>query len=251
MARYAALPWLAAAELFCPGVEDLTIAYCAPNCPTLQNQGWTIAGGGGVASRTSFNLLGGYVEFDLDVSDVQAMVNANLYSISPQLRHESFNKSTDYCDGASLGERWCVEMDWIESNGGCGGATTIHTIEGSEAEGCTAHPGCQVTYHYGAKRFHMRVDYDESGRWLVTRDGQRVDGLSPAPDDATWGTVRGAYASRGAVLYSSQWVGWVPLADCGSEQGSLDQSVFRVSNLVVSGAVVQGPRPNLCEGALV
>merc|ERR1711937_808769 len=54
------------------------------------------------------------------------------------------------------------------------------------------------------------------------------------------------HESRGAVLYSSEWTGWVPLDDCGTNPGDLYSSSFSISNLVVSGSVVQGPEPHEC-----
>jgi len=99
-------------------------------CPSLTDGGWTVNGGGGVASKAAFNLLGGYVEYDIDLSNVDNGVNANIYTISPASFSGSyFNKTLDYCDGAATGSDWCMELDWIEANGHCGGASTIHTIE--------------------------------------------------------------------------------------------------------------------------
>merc|ERR1711972_939943 len=51
-------------------------------------------------------------------------------------------------------------------------------------------------------------------------------------------------AQYGAVLYSSQWVGWVP-GSCGGD-GNLQASSFSVSNLKITGKVVQGPEPHRC-----
>ena len=50
---------------------------------------------------------------------------------------------------------------------------------------------------------------------------------------------------RGAVVYSSQWVGWVPVSDCGTS-GNLDDAVYTVSNLKIVGKVLQGPTPTEC-----
>merc|ERR1711881_478220 len=51
----------------------------------------------------------------------------------------------------------------------------------------------------------------------------------------------------GAVIYSSQWTGWVP-GSCGGD-GNLDASSFSVSNLRITGTVVQGPEPRKCSPA--
>merc|ERR1711953_1600331 len=51
----------------------------------------------------------------------------------------------------------------------------------------------------------------------------------------------------GAVFYSSQWTGWVP-GSCGGD-GNLGASSFSVSNLRITGTVVQGPEPRKCSPA--
>merc|ERR1711957_912046 len=58
--------------------------------------GWTVNGGGGVTGKSSFNLLGGYVEFDVDNSGSKWGVNNNFYTISPD---HAYTNRNDYCDG--------------------------------------------------------------------------------------------------------------------------------------------------------
>merc|ERR1739845_185961 len=58
------------------------------------------------------------------------------------------------------------------------------------------------------------------------------------------GNVGGEMTSRGAVLYSSQWTGWVP-GSCGGD-GNLGASTFSVSNLKIEGKVIQGSEPRRC-----
>lgn len=242
-----------AAELYCPSADDLTVAYCDEGpehdkpCPQLTNQGWKIEGGGGAATKSAFNLNGGFVEFDLDVSNVDGGVNANLYTISPEtFQLDHFNKTLDYCDGAATGSDWCMEMDWIESNGHCAAATTVHTKEGPGDDGCTAW-GCRTTYHFNGKsKFHMKIEYDQSGQWTVSKDGEVFTDYSPVPDEPTWDYVKSTHESRGAVIYGSEWVGWVPVDDCGTTPGNLYSSSYSISNLVISGTVVQGPVPTEC-----
>ena len=233
---------------YCPSADDLTIAYSDKTSPQIVDQGWTIHGGGGVASKSAFNLIGGYVEYDIDFSGVPTGVNANIYSISPSDIGSGIYTQSKYCDGAGSGAPWCVEVDWIESNGNCGGATTLHTKQGPGNEGCTAW-GCRESYHYGGRAaFHMRVEFAADGAWTTIRDGQVIApaSLSPAPGAADQDTMRAAYASAGAVVYSSQWTGWVPVDDCGTT-GDLSSAVFKVSNLKIVGAVTQGPTPRKCS----
>ena len=185
------------------------------------------------------------VEYDIDFSGVPVGVNANIYSISPTNIGGGFAQS-DYCDGAGSAP-WCVEVDWIESNGNCGGATTLHTKPGTGNDGCTAW-GCRSNYHYGGKAsFHMREEFGSDGTWTTKRDGQTISpsSLSPVPGGVDWSTLKGAYESHGAVVYSSQWVGWVPVDDCGGG-GNLASAHFSVRNLRIYGAVVQGPTPQPC-----
>lgn len=244
------------AEEYCPTKDDLTIAYCdngnkyhnIMDCPQLNDGGWYVEGGGGVATKSSFNLNGGYVEYDIDFTNVDNGVNANIYTISPERFQNGafFDKVNDYCDGAATGSDWCIEMDWIETNGNCGGASTIHTIEGPGSDGCTGW-GCRNSYHYGGTaKIAMRVDYDQNGQWTISMNGNPLGQFDPVPDNRAWDIVRRFHEERGAVIYSSQWTGWVPLSDCG---GSYDLygSTFTVSNLKISGSVVQGPEPSKCS----
>lgn len=220
-------------------------------CPQLTDGGWTIVGGGGAATKSAFNLNGGYVEYDIDLSNVDGGVNANIYTVSPAaFSMPYFNRSLDYCDGAATGDDWCMELDWIEANGKCGGAATIHTIEGPGSDGCTAW-GCRVESHYGQSKFHMRIEYDENGSWTITRDGEKLSAWNPAPDNRAWDYIKSMHEERGAVIYSSEWIGWVPVDDCGTDAGDLYGSSFSISNLVVSGSVVKGPEPTRCQSNLL
>ena len=235
-------------KTYCPSTNDITIAYNAGGNIVIYNQGWTIHGGGGVATKASFNLLGGTVEYDVDFSQANAGVNGNIYTISPTGVGSGGFNINNYCDGAKpAGNDWCVEVDWIESNGNCAGQTTLHDVPGPGSNGCTAW-GCANSYHYnGQNSFHMKVTYDTNGVWTTTRNGQVISpsSLSPSPSSSDWATVKQYYGTRGAVIYSSQWTGWVPVSDCG-ESGDLSTSTFSIKNLKITGSVLQGPEPTVC-----
>jgi hypothetical protein len=216
----------------------------------LQDGGWRIQGNGGAATKSAYNLLGGFVEFDVDLSGVTPGVNANIYTISPSIGGGGY-QGGNYCDGAVNDKPWCLEVDWIESNGNCGGATTLHTKPGNGPDGCTAW-GCRASYHYNGKAsFHMRVEYGTDGSWTTIRDGQVIDAgsLSPRPGGFDWGVIKSSYESKGAVIYSSEWSGWVPVEDCGTS-GNLEGSHFSISNLRIKGSIVQGPTPRACNGLM-
>jgi hypothetical protein len=93
----------------------------------------------------------------------------------------------------------------------------------------------------------MKVTYDANGVWTTTRNGQVISpsSLHPTPSNSDWETLVHYYNTRGAVIYSSQWVGWVPVQDCG-KSGDLSTSSFNVKNLRITGTLVQGPEPKLC-----
>jgi len=231
-------------DSYCPAAGDLIEAY-GKGTVELYDGGWKITSGGAAATKASFNLLGGSVEYDIDFSSCHPGVNGNIYSISPHFSG-SFSQPA-YCDGAKTGADWCVEVDWIESNGHCGGQTTLHTREGPGSNGCTAW-GCANSYRYnGRSSFHMTIKYTTSGQWTTIHDGTVIGpgNLSPAPQDYDWQQLASFYSSKGAVIYSSQWVGWVPIDACGSN-GQLDGSVFAIKNLRINGTVVQGPTPRKC-----
>merc|ERR1712061_614279 len=77
---------------------------------------------------------------------------------------------------------------------------------------------------------------DANGDTLtVMVDGHQISGA---------GNPGNEMKSRGAVLYSSQWTGWVP-GSCGGD-GNLGASSFSVSNVRIQGKVIQGPEPTRC-----
>ena len=54
-----------------------------------------------------------------------------------------------------------------------------------------------------------------------------------------------AISSDGAMIHSSQWVGWVPGGNCHGG-GGLGSSTFSVENVRIFGKVVQGKHPRQC-----
>jgi hypothetical protein len=229
---------------YCPSSNDLIVAY---GNAQLFDQGWSVHGGGAAATKTAFNLLGGYVEFDIDFSNTRTGVNANIYTISPSgIGSGGFNNG-QYCDAQKSGGGFCMEVDWVESNGNCGGQSTLHVHQGP-GSGCTAW-GCATTFHYnGRSAYHMKVMFGEDGQWSMVRDGQTIHSgdFNPSVPSGDWGIVANTLRNQGAVIYSSEWTGWVPLNDCGS-YGDLGSSSFTVKNLRVVGSVAQGPEPRKCS----
>lgn len=160
----------------------------------------------------------------MDLSGAHGGVNNNLYVTFPYTPDH-------YCDSGGTGG--CAELDFVENNGNCAAATTFHTDPNGGDKG-----GTQQVFGISSQ-LHVRAEWDGSGNTLtVTANGHSMSGP---------GNVGGEMTSRGAVLYSSQWTGWVP-GSCGGD-GNLGASTFTVSNLRITGKVVQGSEPRRCGAA--
>jgi len=187
--------------------------------------GWSIQGQRRVSSRASFDLRGGWVEFDMDLNNARGNVNTNLYVTFP---HQPNCGIKCYCDSGATGG--CAELDFTENNGNCWQATTWHPEpNGGEKAGFGGGGGI-------GPNLHVRADFTADGNTLnVAVGGNHHSGPG----------VGGEMDAHGAVIYSSQWVGWVP-GNCGGD-GNLQAANFKVTNLVIYGKVKQGPQPRLCS----
>lgn len=189
--------------------------------------GWTIHGQRRVSSKASFNMAGGFVEWDMDLSGAQGNVNTNFYLTylsQPNCGIEC------YCDsgGSAPG---CAELDLTENNGNCWQATTWHPDPSGGDHGGEAQEG-GLSQHV-----HCRAEWDASG------DNVQI---SIGDNHHSGNGLKDVMSAHGAVIYSSQWVGWVPGGDrCG--HGDLGSSVVTVSNIRIQGSVVSGSEPALCK----
>ena len=217
---------------------------------TFENGGWTFRGDARVSSKASWNLLGGYIAFDMDVTGVAPEVNTNLYTSSTSQPNCG---ERCYCDiqKSPSGKPSCMEMDFVENNGRCAMATTIHTFA---TDGTPNNPNCD---RWGcgsglglpsSGKFHVHAALDLDGTLLLTLDGQVNNNWNVAPSQQSNTVVVKTMGSIGAAIVSSQWFGWAPAeGQCPSgDKSGLAGSVFRVSNVRVQGTVVQGPEPSKC-----
>jgi len=161
------------------------------------------------------------MEFDMDVSGSHGGVNNNAYITFP-------SRVGSYCDSGGS-ESGCAELDFAENNGNCASSSTFHT-DPSGGD----HDGKQSVFPIG-NQVHVRATWDASGNNLnINVNGHEWSGNGMADQ----------MRQHGAVLYSSQWTGWVP-GSCGGD-GNLGASTFSISNLKIQGSVVQGPEPRRC-----
>jgi hypothetical protein len=216
---------------------------------TFSDGGWHIVGDGRVSSKTAWNLLGGYMEFDMDTTAVANEVNTNFYTSSPS-KPNCGEKC--YCDiqKSSSGAPSCMEMDIIEANGHCAMATTIHTFptDGKPNNANCDRWGCGSGVSLKSAKFHIKAAFGTDGSLTVSVDGVPNNNYNIAPSDESNQMVIKTMQTIGAVIESSQWFGWAPAeSSCptGSKDG-LTTSHFALTNVKVMGSVVQGPQPAKC-----
>lgn len=230
---------------YCPTSEDFDLAYHTPyGNVTAEGNGLRLYGRAGVNGRTSWNLLGGYIEFDMDVCGAQPGISSSVYTISPD---GGLREPSDYCDKRVLMYS-CMELDMVESYGQCLGQTTWHV----SFDDCGPH-GCRPYGRYrlddGCK-FHMRTEFGEDGSLTQYRNGQviQVAGLSTSDKVEIKQTMERA----GALITSSSMEGGRDLHDdhgsCHSG-GDWDTSQFAITNVVVHAprGITFGPTPPVCS----
>jgi len=222
---------------YCPTEED----FGQDGGVTFHGNGWTIQGSGGVHSKTTWNLNGGYIEFDMDTSGAQGGVNNNLYTTSPD---PGQLQPINECDIQGVGKPSCMEMDIIEMNGNCMAQSTVHTWPNNDGD-CDR-GGCASTMRVGGK-FHVKAEFSTGGWMTVLLNGQKNENYHPSPSMNSQDYAVKIMNSNGAQIQSSQWVGWVPGQNECPGGGNLDASQFTISNLVVKGSVVQGKQPTKCK----
>jgi len=239
---------VANAELYCPTANDMNNESPTANI-TFVDGGWTIVGDGRVSSKTSFNLLGGFMEFDMDTSRVANEVNTNFYTSSPA---QANCGASCYCDiqKSNSGKPSCMEMDIIENNGQCAMATTIHTFatDGQPNNQNCDRWGCGSSMTLPSPKFKIRAEFGLDGSLTVYLNGVKNNNYGPSPSADSNSVVIKTMESIGACIESSQWFGWAPAeSSCPSgDRSGLDASVVSISNVRVNGTIVQGPTPSKC-----
>jgi hypothetical protein len=197
---------------------------------TWTDSGWSIKGWLRVSSKASFDFSGGGASWDMDLSEAHNGVNNNFYLTYPWSDNCGISC---YCDSGGNHDsqgRGCAELDWTENNGHCYSATTWHNpSDGSDGGG----HGDHTNLNGGTNSYKTAYSADGSNV-DITVNGHTMGGSGQAGD----------MKSKGAVIYSSQWTGWVP-GDCGS--GDRDTSVYTVKSLKITGRVVHGPEPRKCH----
>jgi len=266
-----------AKQCFCPKASELQWDY-GDGMPgnEIRDGGWTITEDGRVSSKGTFNLLGGYVEFDMDVSKTSIGVNSNMYGVFPFMKEGDF-EADSYCDAQPISPVWCPEMDFVENNGPVAWSSTWHTVPGKlftgtrhtngcDEKGCVAARFYEPPAHYTAqctarepspvidssKTYTIRASFDEiTGDMNVTfKQGSAVvhlsgdsftNDLGSAPDSYDRTIVKRHMEERGMAVVSSLWAGWVPLTDnCPSYNPTPKGSSFSLSNLIFAGKLVRG-----------
>jgi len=220
---------------YCPDPANdfqLEVEPGATGSVTWTDSGWRTQGQRRVSSKASFDFSGGGAWFDMDLSGAHNGVNTNVYVTYPYSENCGISC---YCDSGGNHDaqgRGCAEMDWTENNGNCYAATTWHDDQGGGDGGGY---GDHTNLNSALNTFSAEYSGDGS-QVTITVNGHAMGGNGHQSD----------MKSRGAVIYSSQWVGWVPGEWCGGD-GNLQASVYEMKNLRVTAKVVQGPEPRRCN----
>merc|ERR1719213_129192 len=207
----------------------------------FENNGWTLQGYGRVRGKTSFNLLGGMISFKMHIEGVQPAVNTNFYTVSPRIDDPSFFDS--YCDIQEGNWESCMELDIVENNGNCKAQTTVHTVPLWGNPDCDR-GGCAVLGNLWSGTFDVVAHWAEDGTMTVTMNGNHFN------PPMTWKAkeiLRDTMNTRGALLVSSQWTGWVPCDNCCPGGGNLAASTFTISDVEIQGRYVHGAEPTECD----
>jgi hypothetical protein len=232
--------------LFCPSEQDMNLEHGSVQ---FVDGGWAMTGDSRVSSKTSWNLLGGSIEWDMDTTATAVEVNTNLYTSSPS---QANCGEACYCDiqKSPSGKPSCMELDLIEANGNCAMATTIHTFA---TDGKPNNPdcdrwGCGSTTKLPSGEFHLKAEFGLDGTTTVYLNGVANDHYNMQPSASSNDVVVKTMQSIGAVIESSQWFGWAPAQDeCPQgDKSGLPNSRVAIKNVKVLGAVVKGPTPNPC-----
>lgn len=224
---------VASAEMYCLTQSD----FDSGGNIQWTNEGFSMTGSGGVHGKHAFNLLGGYVQFEIDTSNAQGGVNNNFYTSSPD---QSYFPS--YCDIQQNSSPQCMEMDIVENNGNCLAQTTWHTWPNHNGD-CDE-GGCWAQQYISGKRT-MKAAFSSDGWMTTTTNGQRIYITNPTPSNNAKNYIAQQMAAKGVQFHSTQWVGWVPAGNCPDSK-NVDASTFSVSNVIVSGTLVQGSGATKC-----
>lgn len=215
---------------------------------TFNANGWSMTGDSRVSSKTSWNLLGGFMEFSMDTSKVSEEVNTNFYTTSPAKPNCGEKCYCDIQKSASFDS--CMEMDIIENNGKCAMATTIHTFatDGKPNNADCDRWGCGSTNTLSSPAFRIKAMFGTDGSLTVLMNGAPINPYAITPSAASNEVVVNTMKTVGAVIESSQWFGWAPAeSQCPSgDKGGLTSSFVKIFNVTVSGTVLQGPEPTKC-----
>lgn len=246
MLRLLSVLAIADAELYCPDQSSFQIDGGAVWTGAGESgSGWSITGIGGVHGLTSFNLLGGYMEFDVDTSGATPGMNSNFYTISPDHPYTSYQ---DYCDGqgpeaSSPTGTYCMEMDIFEADGSTCAAVAWHTWPNRNGD-CDM-GGCSATQNVGG-HFHVKAAFGMDGWMHTSYNYNEVNNFNRWPSDNVRDYVKQITGQHGVAIQSTQWYGWAP---CGGASGLDQNSVFKLSNLKISGSVIYGAEPRKCGAA--
>ena len=218
------------------------------------------------------NLLGGSIEWDVDLSDHECGCIAAFYLVSMPGKHDdgSLWMDTDgwgYCDANQVDGNWCPEFDLMEANK-WSWATTPHKCDAPNDKGHYYHcdqggqcaqnitdqlewsgygPGDSYTINTDLP-FHAKIEFfaDGAGQFSTFTTTMTQNGREQAmTGDCSYLNNMSSDLSNGMGFVVSNWGGdasWLWHDRC---QGSCNWPELSVSNIKVkTGGVTPGPGPS-------
>jgi hypothetical protein len=265
-------------DFWCPNISDLVVDQQDANAQVnLSSRKLTITGGARVSTKASYDILGGYVKFDLDLQSASPGVISNVHAIAAELVGGSYTKSS-YCEGqGGVGGmkpnvKFCPELDIIRATGSVSGVSSLYTVPGGEDPvqdpphpNCNNLIGCNGFYTFSKPHppvggnvskplnlvLHVESRLSALEGWTtrISDDGihwQTVYtmALEPPPNELDLPVILESMKTTGVVI-SSAASGLETKGAIGNI-GDLRKSQFSVANLIINGRHVAGPKPTAC-----
>jgi len=203
----------------------------------------------------TFKLLGGSIQFTVDLSEVGCGLNAAFYLVSLPAAGAGSNGDY-YCDANCVGGSCCSEMDLFEANrhaiqitahqctGGTSGCDSGGCAKNTQSLGSSAFgPGASYTIN-SLQTFTVKISFTSSGGTLshitsVISQGSNSITLSHGSEcGSTYLATIGKAISAGMVPTFSYWGGsmsWLDSPACSSDNPEVSGSVI-FSNIIVTGS---------------
>jgi len=217
------------------------------------------------------NLLGGYVEYDVDLSQSNCGCVAAFYMVSMPGKNsagqvEPSEDNMYYCDANQVGGNYCPEFDIMEANQwtaqttphSCDSPSNGHYWNCNRGGGCWQNTKNQLSYNdYGPgdqfkintyKTFHAKLDFNSNGQFDSFKITYSQDGKSVSMDSGyCQETINMTNDVRNGMAFAfSSWStydNWLWGDRCQASNCNSHNLYFRNINIKTGGSSPNPPNP--------